>query len=180
VLLATDVHYSDTGATAAGVAFDAWSASTASQCWVLPFTDPPAPYQSGRFYLRELPYLREVVSRASSDVDVDTIIVDGHVWLTDNEPGLGMHLYESLAQTVPVVGIAKSAYHDGAAIPVRRGRSRRPLFVSSVGLDRVDIAVLVAHMHGEGRIPTIVRIVDRLARQGDTRVVGHPGTTSGR
>lgn len=168
MLLAVDVHYSFTGATAAGAAFDVWRASTTSQCWVLPLTDPPAPYKPGRFYQRELPYLRKIVGRALSDVSIETIIIDGHVWLTDDQPGLGMHLYEYLERAVPVVGIAKSAYHNGTATPVQRGRSRRPLHVSSAGLEQAEAARLVADMHGADRLPTIVRLVDRLARQGDT------------
>ena len=175
MLLAVDVHYSDNGATAAGVAFDGWRSSTASRLWVLALTEPPAPYKPGKFYQRELPYLCKIVGRGLSDVSIETIIIDGHVWLTDDQPGLGMHLYEHLERAVPVVGIAKSAYHRGTATPVQRGRSRRPLHVTSAGLEQVEAARLVAEMHGADRLPTIVRLVDSLARHGDTPERAEPG-----
>jgi deoxyribonuclease V len=105
--------------------------------------------------------------RAVSNADIEAIVVDGHVWLTADEPGLGMHLYEAMERVVPIVGIAKSAYHRGTATPVRRGRGSRPLFVSSAGIDQAEAARLVADMHGAHRVPTMLRLVDRLAREGE-------------
>ena len=167
MLLAADVHYSDEGATAAAVAFTDWGSAAPSKSWVLRFSGQPAPYEPGKFYKRELPFLLSVVERARSEFDLDAVVVDGHVWLALGQPGLGKYLFESLGRTVPVVGIAKSAYYGGAAAPICRGQSRRPLFVSSVGIEEAEAVRLVAGMHGDGRLPTIVRVVDRLARNGE-------------
>lgn len=167
MLLAADVHYSDDGAMAAAVAFTDWGSATPSKSWVLRFSGPPAPYEPGQFYRRELPFLLSLVEHARSEFDLDAVVVDGHVWLTPGRPGLGKHLFESLGRSVPVVGIAKSAYHGGVATPICRGQSRRPLFVSSVGIEEAEAVRLVAGMHGDGRLPTIVRVVDRLARNGE-------------
>ncbi len=167
MLLAADVHYSDVGATAAAVAFSDWGSAAPSKSWVLTFSGQPAPYEPGKFYKRELRFLLSLVELARSEFDFDAVVVDGHVWLAPGQPGLGMHLFASLGRTVPVVGIAKSAYHRGAAVPIYRGKSRRPLFVSSVGIDEAEAVRLVAGMHGDDRVPTIVRVVDRLARDGE-------------
>jgi len=166
--LVVDVHYSDEGAVAAAVAFVDWGAAVESRSWVVPFSGPLAPYEPGRFYKRELPFLVSLVERARLEFDLEVVVVDGHVWLGAGQPGLGKHLFESLDRVVPVVGVAKSAYHGGVAVPVFRGRSRRPLFVSSVGIEETEAVRMVGAMHGDGRLPTMVRLVDRLARNGQS------------
>lgn len=168
MLLAIDVHYSDDAVTAAGVAFDDWTDSEPTQRWVLPFDDHPAPYLAGEFYQRELPYLCKVIDRAAAVGAIETVIIDAHVWLTEGQPGLGVHLYEHLNGTIPVVGIAKSPYRNGIAIPITRGTSRRPLHISSVVVDPDKSADLVRAMDGTDRIPTMIRLVDQLARQRGT------------
>jgi deoxyribonuclease V len=47
---------------------------------------------------------------------------------------------------------------------VLRGQSRQPLFVTSVGLED-DAAQCVRKMHGEFRMPTLLKRVDQLCRQ---------------
>ena len=49
---------------------------------------------------------------------------------------------------------------------VYRGRSKNPLFVTSVGMDLKSAAENVQRMYGEHRIPEIVRLTDRLSRSG--------------
>jgi deoxyribonuclease V len=48
-------------------------------------------------------------------------------------------------------------------VPVVRGASRNPLFVTAVGMAPDVAAGHVRAMAGKHRIPDIVRIVDRLA-----------------
>jgi deoxyribonuclease V len=50
--------------------------------------------------------------------------------------------------------------------PILRGRSTKPLFVSVVGWGLDDAVVAVAGMHGPYRIPTLLRLADRIARGG--------------
>jgi deoxyribonuclease V len=124
-----------------------------------------APYQPGRFYERELPFLVEILARARTAATFDVVIIDGHVWLAEDEPGLGAHLSTALGKEIVIIGVAKSRFSGGVAVPVLRGRSRQPLYVTAAGMDVARAAELVATMHGPYRIPTILKRVDQLARR---------------
>jgi len=125
-----------------------------------------APYESGAFYKRELPCLLAVLAKVREAIDY--IVVDSYVWL-DNErtrQGMGAHLYYALHERVPVIGVAKT-YFEGtneAAVEVLRGQSRAPLFVSSIGVEVAWAAQQVRMMHGEHRLPTLLREVDQMCR----------------
>jgi deoxyribonuclease V len=96
---------------------------------------------------------------------LETIVVDGYVWLGERTPGLGAHLYEALRWRVPVVGVAKARYAGAPAEEVQRGGSRRPLYITAAGIDPRTAARYVQSMHGAYRIPTLLRRVDQLCRQ---------------
>lgn len=120
-----------------------------------------AQYEPGQFYLRELPCLLGVLARGPKP---EVVVVDGYVWLEGSLPGLGARLHQALGGT-PVVGVAKTRYAGAAGvIPVHRGRSRSPLFVSAVGLTIQDAAAAIGCMSGLYRIPSLLGEVDRLAR----------------
>ena len=162
MLACLDVAYGDRRAVAACVLFEHWQAGT-------PATEVtrerafPEPYESGRLYLRELPCLLDVLD-AVPDLP-GLVIVDGYVWLSSSgTPGLGGHLYDALGRAIPVVGVAKRPYSGAPAVPVLRGRSRVPLFVSAAGADASWAASRISAMHGPFRIPTLLKRVDRLAR----------------
>jgi deoxyribonuclease V len=66
-----------------------------------------------------------------------------------------------------VIGVAKTAFHTAThAVPVRRGTSARPLFVTAAGMPRDEAAELVQHMAGQHRLPDAIRRADTLARTG--------------
>jgi deoxyribonuclease V len=68
---------------------------------------------------------------------------------------------------VPVIGVAKSAFRTAIhAVPILRGTSARPLFVTAAGMPRDDAADLIRHMAGSFRLPDALRLVDALARKG--------------
>jgi deoxyribonuclease V len=94
------------------------------------------------------------------------VVIDGYVDLgTEPRPGLGRHLWLALGGTVPVVGVAKTAYAGtSTAAVVRRGRSRQPLHVTAVGIPLAEAAAGVAAMHGADRLPTLLVAVDHAAR----------------
>jgi deoxyribonuclease V len=164
VFACVDVAYTPISSRAACVIFNEWTDAAPAREVVL---DLPAAadYEPGEFYKRELPCLLAVLSSLAQQPD--TVIIDGYVWVSsDRLPGLGAHLYRSLNEATCVVGIAKSRYHNAPAIPVMRGTSREPVFVSAAGLDEHTAAVHVAHMHGPYRIPTLIRRVDYLSRRG--------------
>jgi deoxyribonuclease V len=162
MLACLDVDYRPEVSVAACVLFHAWpDAEEASHAVV---RGPRAePYEPGQFYRRELPHLLAVL--ATVPAPLEALVIDGYVWLGEGRPGLGAHLYEALGGRVPVVGVAKTAFHSSAlAVPVCRGQSRRPLFVTAVGLGASEAAERVRHMHGASRLPTLLGRVDRLCR----------------
>jgi deoxyribonuclease V len=161
MIACVDVHYEASEATAACVLFETWD--SASPCFeTTTQLEKVAEYEPGRFYLRELPCILAVL-RGVTD-PIETIVIDGYVWLDDQRPGLGAHLYEMLGRSTVVVGIAKNPFDGAAAVPVCRGRSKKPLLVGAAGITAEKAASLVATMHGGHRIPTLVRYADRLAR----------------
>jgi deoxyribonuclease V len=171
VLACIDVSYRDDVAHAGCLLFRTWADATPAQ-EVLAITSPIAPYSPGEFFRRELPPILDLLARI--DVPLETIIVDGYVWLAGQGPGLGAHLYAALRESIPIVGVAKTAWTRAAdarapathaMVPVVRGTSTRPLFVTSVGIDVTESAALVARMHGPHRLPTLLKAVDRLVRE---------------
>ena len=61
--------------------------------------------------------------------------------------------------------MAKNAYRGSAfAEAVVRGESKKPLYVTARGIDQTAAARWVEQMHGAYRIPTLLKLVDRLVR----------------
>jgi len=164
MLLCLDVHYGDRGATATCVGFAKWTDAESVFEFVVRSSATVEPYEPGQFYKRELPHLLAALDRVPRGTDVAAVVVDAHVWLAPGKPGLGAHLYEALERSVPVVGVAKSEFHGSHAIPVVRGSSRHPLFVTAAGMDPKRAARLVREMHGPYRLPTLLKRADSLAR----------------
>jgi len=158
---AVDVHYPASGGAraAAVLAADASFSLVVSERVVA--VGEVLPYQSGAFYLRELPAL--LAALAGQD-ELGLVVVDGYADLDPRgHPGLGARLHAELK--IPVIGVAKSAYRTAThAIPVLRARSSRPLFVTAVGLPRDEAADLVRCMSGRFRVPDALRRADALAR----------------
>ncbi|HEY6970394.1 MAG TPA: endonuclease V [Candidatus Angelobacter sp.] len=169
MLACVDVAYRDHAAIAGCVLFRAWSDQFAAD-QVVTFEPPASPYRSGEFYLRELPPILAVLKRVK--VQIETIIVDGYVWLNGDRMGLGAHLHSALGEKVPIVGVAKNPWRGGTSsqyperriIPVIRGSSTRPLYVTSVMMDVALAARLVESMHGSFRIPTLLAEVNRIVQ----------------
>ena len=159
-----DVGYDEDSATAACVYIANWREEvphTETVVCVKNIED----YQPGNFYLRELPCVMAVLERLS--VSLSCIVIDGYVWLDSNEqPGLGARLYKALSGSVPVIGVAKSAFRGSEhAVALRRGKSKRPLFITSVGIASAQAVINIGAMHGGNRIPTILARVDKLSRR---------------
>jgi deoxyribonuclease V len=161
VIVALDVDYRESEVVAAAVGFTAWTDVHAAIEVTVTSDAPPAPYEPGRFFRRELPHLHAVLALIAPVPT--TILVDGYVWLGADK-GLGAHLHDALAGAVPVIGVAKTQFAGATAIEVIRGASARPLYVTAVGIEAIAAADHVRGMHGEHRIPTLLRRVDKLAR----------------
>lgn len=156
-----DVDYRDTAAVAAGVWFRGWEAAEA-EVEVVTALGEVAPYQPGEFYRRELPCVLAVLERGPA---AGVVVVDGYVWLGPGRAGLGAHLYHALGERTVVVGVAKSRFVGATdAVPVYRGDSRSPLYVTAAGVSAEEAAGWVERMHGPYRIPAMLKRVDQLAR----------------
>ncbi len=114
--------------------------------------------------MRELSPLLEVIRRI--DRDVDTYVIDGYCSLSSaGAPGLGVHLDDALERSATIVGVAKSRFRQSRhAVEVLRGRSRRPLFVTAIGIDDQLAGRHVASMAGRFRFPDMLKAADRLSR----------------
>lgn len=158
-----DVHYDANNAHAAAILFDDWTAVAPlakSTAWV---SDVVA-YQSGEFYLRELHPLLTVIQKLEQPIDC--YVLDGYCHLSaELAPGLGAYLYEALGSGAPVIGVAKNRYRDTThAVELVRAKSKRPLFITAIGMTYDAAARCIGSMAGEHRIPTLLKAVDRLAR----------------
>lgn len=150
------------GARAACVVAERWSDGVPSETHVVEIAKVQ-PYAPGRFFERELPCIAAVLPRVHAAIEA--VVIDGYVHLdADGTAGLGAHLHASVGGRFAVIGVAKTPFGDGSfALPLLRGTSKRPLFVTAIGIDVHDAARLVAGMHGPHRIPTLLGWVDRLA-----------------
>ncbi|MBS3754303.1 MAG: endonuclease V [Desulfobacterales bacterium] len=166
---AIDVYYEHNKWAAACVVFADWSDSEPAEI-VRNYGSDARPYRPGRFYQRELPCLLSVLKRAEREFE--TILIDGYVHLqTGSGKGLGARLYEALAYLPAVVGVAKNPLKIADRfVPICRGRSKKPLFVSAIGWQEDQAAQCVLNMHGRYRIPEMLRLADRHGRRG-----GHEG-----
>ena len=95
---------------------------------------------------------------------VEAVIIDGQMWLREGQPGPGARLHEALGARKVVIGVAKAAFAGGSAVPVLRGDSSRPLYVTAAGTNAHGAAKLVRGMHGPHRVPTLLKRADQLAR----------------
>lgn len=165
MIACADVDYRGREGVAACVLFHHWQDARSSDEIVVRVRQVEA-YEPGLFFKRELPCLLEVLERVTCALDA--VIVDGYVWLGhERRPGLGAHLYRALKEQVPIIGVAKTRFVQGTpGTPVFRGRSKRPLYVSSAGMGSSEAAEHIRSMYGPFRIPTLLARVDRLCRDG--------------
>jgi deoxyribonuclease V len=151
VCAAVDVHYRRTGGAraAAVLAADAAFAHVlAERTAVIPRVRP---YRPGQFYRRELPPLRAVLDGLSRP---GLLVVDGYADLDPGgRPGPGAHAHAEFG--IPVIGVAKSRFRTAThAVPVVRGSSVRPLYVTAAGIPSAGAADLVRRMAGATGCPT--------------------------
>jgi deoxyribonuclease V len=162
VIAALDVAYDGERAVAAAVVFDRWDADWPAAEYLVRVPTAAA-YQPGAFAERELPALRAVLAEVAEPLRL--LVVDGYVWLdAEGRPGLGAHLHRETH--LPVIGVAKTTFQGSPhAVAVTRGHSRRPLYVTAVGLPPEEAAGLIHGMHGASRYPTLLLWADQLARR---------------
>ena len=125
------------------------------------------PYEPGSFYKRELPCILALLQQISEDVDI--IITDGYVTLGEEEkPGLGANLLKHLKGKIPIIDVAKNRFTNTPdQCALLRGASKKPLFITCLGVELVDAKQCIQTMHGQHRIPTLLKLADSECRQGN-------------
>ena len=160
MILALDVYYSLGFGYTAGFAFEPDMLvpykTYNSKCEV------QSNYKATQFYKRELPCLMTLISEVDLRA-IDSIIVDGYCFVNnDMKLGLGGHLYFYLEEQIPVIGVAKNKLEntDLASQALFRGKSKKPLYISSIGMDLSKAIELILNLKGDHRIPTILKNLD--------------------
>ena len=165
MILAVDVHYKGQKAVVAGVLFEKWDDDHPCEIFMSAASDVEK-YVPGEFYKRELPCILKLLE--DHNIHPDCIVIDGFVHLDGvGKAGLGKHLYDALEGGVSVIGVAKKPFKDiSDSFAVDRGRSDKPLYVTSEGIEIETAKKLVATMSGRFRVPTLLKMVDQACRTG--------------
>lgn len=161
MIIAIDVHYKAGIAKTVSIEFENWKSVKPIATHIVEMPET-ADYVPGQFYKRELPCILAVL-KMSDLTKVTLIIVDGYVFLDDAEKkGLGAYLFDALAGEIPIVGVAKRSFHsiDKLVIPIKRGASKNPLFITCQGANLIEMAENIRMMAGDFRIPTLLKILD--------------------
>ena len=161
--LAVDVHFNAGGALAAAVAFDAWDAPEADRSYTCRI-DPVEPRVRGEPDLRALPCLLQLLRQHA--LAPELILIDGYVHLDAMESaGLGRHLYHALGSRTAIIGVARTPLPGTPAqFEVHREAEASPLWVSCVGIDLGAAKARLRAMHGKRRLPTLLKLVARIAK----------------
>lgn len=166
MILAFDTGYFDDRAKTVCIVLEHWRATALHKVYAA-VSENIAVYVPGQFYRRELPGILALWQRVE-EKDPEAVLIDGFVYLDDEgRPGLGAHLYEQLRGKIPVIGVAKNDYvtiQKNKRL-VWRGGSKRPLYVTSAGIDMDVAAHHVQSMAGPFRVPTLLKELDRLTKQ---------------
>ena len=172
-----DVQYAADTAFAAAVVFDAWQDTDPVNQYTVRVGGIRA-YEPGKFYLRELKPLMAAVQRIREPIDI--YIIDAHCHLmSETDPGLGAYLHNAIGGRSSIIGVAKNRFRDSRqAVEVLRGKSKRPLYVTSIGIGRRDAAAALRAMAGSHRLPTMITLADRLAREATNAEMNLPHEAS--
>jgi deoxyribonuclease V len=166
MILAFDTYYFDNKAKTVCIVFEYWTDQEIYKVYaeVLETTQG---YIPGEFYRRELPCIMSLLQRIG-EKDIEALVIDGFVYLDDHgKLGLGGHLYGQLGGAIPVIGVAKTDFvtNKKNRREVWRGKSKRPLYVSAMGVDVDQAAENIKCMAGNFRMPTLLKKLDRLTKQ---------------
>ena len=154
------------GAVAAAVAFDAWDAPEASHTYTCQVGQIEKATR-GDLDLRDLPCLLQLLR--VHGLQPELIVIDGFVHLdSDETPGLGRHLHHALEGRTAVIGVAKTGLPGLPGLPAQfevcREEETRPLLVTCIGIDLGAAKARLRAMHGQRRVPTLLKLVARLAK----------------
>lgn len=166
MILAFDTHYFNNKAKTACICFEKWPDPVPGNLFTEIIEGIPC-YESGAFYKRELPCILSLISKIP-EKNIECIVVDGFVYLDDHgKHGLGGYLFEALNKEVPVIGVAKSPFRNNRKYVrnILRGKSKKPLYISAIGMNLDEACSRISSMNGAYRIPTLLKILDRTTKE---------------
>lgn len=164
--LAIAVHLDGSQAQVAAAAFDAWDAPEPTKTYLSHIAQVEKPVR-GEPDLRELTCVMQLLREHR--LAPELILIEGFVHLdADETPGLGQHLFQALGGATPVIGVSKTSRPGlPAQFEVMREEEAKPLLVTSAGVDIGAAKARVRAMHGRKRVPTLMKLVARLAKSRD-------------
>ncbi|OXA75885.1 endonuclease V [Flavobacterium columnare] len=164
MILAIDVYYIDDIAKSVGVLFN-WEDAEPKET-IIDIKQGIEEYIPGEFYKRELPCIEALLKKIPLE-KLEIIIIDGHIYVDDSlKYGLGGYVWELLEKKIPIIGVAKNAFHSNKTTvePVYRGESKKPLYVSTIGIEIGKAVGHLKNMHGNFRIPSILKELDTITK----------------
>lgn len=165
MILAIDVYYIENTAKSVGVLFE-WEDQEAREI-IIDTIEGVSDYEPGAFFKRELPCIESLLQKIPLE-KIDLIVVDGYVYVNDQlKYGLGGYVWEYLEQKIPIIGVAKNSFHanKSTVVPLYRGESKKPLYISAIGIDLEVAVACIERMKGEYRIPTILKSLDMVTKE---------------
>lgn len=166
MIVAFDTYYYDNKAKTIGIGFNNWKDETPSKIYSEIF-EGIEKYEPGSFYKRELPCILSILSAIDFE-KIELIIVDSYVILDDNgKLGLGGHLFDKLNKQIPIIGVAKTGFHSNKLNTklLLRGESKKPLYISSAGIELNLAYEHIKSMHGKYRMPTLLQLMDSKTKE---------------
>jgi len=161
MIIAFDTYYYSNKAKTVCLSFDHWEDNEPINV-ISEIIKGVSDYEPGAFYKRELPCILSLLKQVDLST-VDCIVVDSFVLLSDEgKLGLGGYLYEALDKKIPIIGVAKSGFHSNKknVAELLRGDSKKPLYISAIGVDLHEAYAKIGSMHGPYRMPTLLQVVD--------------------
>ena len=165
--LAVTVQFHGTQAQAAAVAFDVRESPEATKTFISHIAQVEKATR-GELDLRELPCMVQLLREHR--LEPELILIDGFVHLdADETPGLGQHLFHALGGLTPIVGVSKTSLPGllSTQFEVMREDEAKPLIVTCAGIDIGAAKARLRAMHGRKRVPTLLKLVARLAKNAD-------------
>lgn len=150
-------------AMAAAVAFDDWDAPEATKTYTCRI-EHVENAERGALDLSDLPCLLQLLRQHA--LAPELILIDGLVHLdADETPALGRHLHHALEGRTAVIGVSKLAVPGlPAQFQLVREEEARPLMITCVGIDLGAAKARLRAMHGKRRVPTLLKLVARIAK----------------
>ena len=168
MILTFDTYYFEDKAKTVCLTFNDWGDSKPMNIYEETINEIEA-YEPGAFYKRELPCILSLLSKIKTKVNsIEAIVIDGYVILDDhNKLGLGGHLYNELGFDTPVIGVAKSGFHGNNknVKELIRGDSKKPLYITALGIDLESAFNNIKSMHGNFRMPTLLQVLDTKTKE---------------